>query len=64
LLKINDDPGISKRFVMPATPTKRVVNAGIVNTRGVVCAWSLFWALMALIAVQEYRCSGGVALWR
>ena len=49
---------------MLSTPTTRVVNAGIVNTRVIVCAWCLFWALMALIAVQEYRRSGGDALWR
>lgn len=44
---------------MPSTPHTRVV-----NTRVVVCAWCLFWALMTLIAVQEYRRGGGEALWR
>lgn len=47
---------------MPSTPTTPVVNAGIVNTRVVVCAWCLFWALMTLIAVQEHRHNGG-PLW-
>lgn len=34
------------------------------STRVVFCAWCLFWALMVLIAVQEYRRSGGTALWQ
>jgi len=34
------------------------------STRVVLCAWCLFWALMVLIAVQEYRRTGGQALWQ
>lgn len=34
------------------------------NTRVVVCAWCLFWALMTLIAIQDYRRDGGSALWQ
>lgn len=34
------------------------------HTRVVVCAWCLFWALMTLIAVQDYVRNGGGALWR
>jgi len=34
------------------------------STRVVICAWCLFWALMVLIAVQEYRRSGGDAVWQ
>ena len=34
------------------------------STRVVLCAWCLFWALMVLIAMQEYRRSGGQHLWQ
>lgn len=34
------------------------------STRVILCAWCLFWALMVLIAVQEYRRSGDDALWQ
>jgi len=47
-------PGFTQGLFMPAIRTTRVV----------VCAWCLFWALMVLIAVQEYRRSGGDALWQ
>jgi len=34
------------------------------STRVVLGAWCLFWALMVLIAMQEYRRGGGTALWQ
>ena len=49
---------------MPSTRNTPAVSTGAVNPRVVVCAWFLFWALMTLIAVQEYRRNGGDALWR
>lgn len=34
------------------------------STRVILGAWCLFWALMVLIALQDYRRGGGHALWQ